>query len=290
MRREFASIIIGFGFGVVFLILPYWIPGLPNWMIYLGLGIGALFIVVGFAVFFWKSTKQDATQVHSTRYENSPTTGRDHFGDIVYGNKLVNTQKETENFAPAKSKTEKIKAHIVFEEFPQNTGVVPYLSLKLFNHEQDDIEKCYGTLLELENLYTPTVTIPILEMVNPNGKFLSWGGGSPSEHVTIPRGDGVHPGVKVLNIAKGGLDVVFLFHGHESNFHGMNFRAKIKIDGEINGNPIESLVTEFCFKYGTNTYSTRNAEPEIGKKQRIVIVTSDIKSRFSFEDCDKIWK
>jgi len=259
---------------------------MPNWLIYSGLGVGALFVVIGFAMFFWKPSRRDATQTSSIRYKNSPVTKREHFGDIVYGNKVVNAQKETENFAL----TGKVKAHIVFEEFPQNMGTLPYLSLKLYNHEQNEIEKCYGTLLELENLYTPTVTIPILEIVNPNNKFLSWGGGSPSEQVTIPRGDGVHPGVKVLNIAKGGADVVFLFHGHESNYHGMNFRAKIKIDGEINGNQIESIVAEFCFKYGINTYSTRNTVPKIGEKRRIVIVASDIKSRFSFEDCDKIWK
>lgn len=181
------------------------------------------------------------------------------------------------------------KVNLTFEEYIQNTSAVPYLSYKVLNHELFDIEKCYVTLLELENLYTPTVTLPILETVNPNNKFLSWGGGSNTEHVTIPRSDGIHPGTKVLNIAKGAGDVVFLFHGHESNYHGSNFRAKIKIDGEVDGIPIQSIGVEFCFKYGVNHYTTRQKEPEIGEKQRITIVVTDIKSRFAFEDCDKIW-
>jgi hypothetical protein len=108
--------------------------------------------------------------------------------------------------------------------------------------------------------------------------------------VTIPRSDGVHHGVKILNLAKGGADVVFVFHGYEPNYHGSNFRAKIKIDGEVGGIPIESIVTEFCFRFGPTVYSTRNREPEIGEKQKITIVVSDITSRFAFEDCEKIWQ
>jgi hypothetical protein len=185
---------------------------------------------------------------------------------------------------------ERVEVDLRFEEFAQNTNSIPHLSFKIINHELFDIENCYGTLLELENLYTPTNTIPILETVNPNNKFLSWGGGSISERVTIPRSDGVHHGVKILNIAKGGADVVFVFHGHELNFHGANFRAKIKIDGEVDGTPIQSIGAEFCFKYGVNHYTTRQREPEIGEKQKITIVVTDIKSRFAFEDCDKIWE
>lgn len=47
------------------------------------------------------------------------------------------------------------KVNLRFEEFPQNMGFVPHLSLKLHNHELFDIENCYATLLELEHLYTP---------------------------------------------------------------------------------------------------------------------------------------
>jgi hypothetical protein len=57
---------------------------------------------------------------------------------------------------------ERVKVDLRFEEFPQNATNVPYLSFKIHNHELFDIERCYGTLLELENLYTPTVTLPIL--------------------------------------------------------------------------------------------------------------------------------
>lgn len=183
------------------------------------------------------------------------------------------------------------KARLVLEEFPQNTGFVPHLSLKICNHELFDIEHCYGTLLELENLYKPTVTIPILETVNPNNKFLSWGGGSETEQVTIPRSDGKSPGVKILNIANCmGNDVVFLFHGHEHKYHGGNFRAKIRIDGKVGDTPIKTVTTEFCFKFGPTVYTSRNREPDIGEKQKIIIVASQGKSSFTFEDCDKIWE
>ena len=183
------------------------------------------------------------------------------------------------------------KVNLRLEEFPQNMGFVPHLSLKIYNHELFDIESCYGTLLELEHLYTPTVTLPILETVNPNNKSLSWGGGSETEYVTIPRSDGKNPGVKILNIANCmGNDVVFLFHGHEHKYHGGNYRAKIKIDGKVGDTPIKAVTKEFCFKFGPTVYTSRNREPEIGEKQKIIIVASQGKSSFAFEDCDKMWE
>lgn len=59
MRREFASIIIGIGFTIVSVILPYWIPSMSSWIIYSGLGVGVFFIVLGFSMFFWKPKKQE---------------------------------------------------------------------------------------------------------------------------------------------------------------------------------------------------------------------------------------
>lgn len=135
------------------------------------------------------------------------------------------------------------------------------------------------------------MTLPILEIVNPNNKFLSWGGGSDTERVTIPKSDGKNHGVKILNIANcAGSDVVFLFHRHQHRYHGGNYRAKIKIDGQVGETKIKTITTEFCFKFGGHVYTSRNREPEIGEKQRIHIVVSQGSSSFSFEDCDKIWK
>jgi hypothetical protein len=181
---------------------------------------------------------------------------------------------------------------IKIENFPQNDSPIPHLSLKIVNLEKFDLDNCYATLLELQHFYNPTTTLDILEQVNPNNKFLSWGGGSPSEQISIPRSDGVNHGYKVLNIAKGaGNGIVFLFHGHEHNYQmAGSFRARIKIDGKIDGVPAETINTEFCFKFGTNITSSRRKDPELGEKQRIVIVPSQIQHRFMFEDCDKIWE
>lgn len=97
MRREFASIVIGTGFTIVSVILPYWIPEMPNWIIYSGLGVGAVFIVWGFAMFFWKPKKQEALQTSGNCHEKSPVTGRDNFGDITYGNKISDSIKDVSN-------------------------------------------------------------------------------------------------------------------------------------------------------------------------------------------------
>lgn len=97
MRREFASIIVGIGFTIVSVVLPYWIPSMSNLIIYSGVGIGAFFIVLGFAMFFWKPKKQEALQASGNRYENSPVTGRDNFGDITYGDKISDSIKDVSN-------------------------------------------------------------------------------------------------------------------------------------------------------------------------------------------------
>ena len=74
MRREFASIIIGIGFTIVSVILPYWIPSMSSWIIYSGLSVGAFFIDLGFSMFFWKPKKQEVqTSVSSsTEQDNAP--------------------------------------------------------------------------------------------------------------------------------------------------------------------------------------------------------------------------
>ena len=59
MRRELSTLIIEIGFGVVFLVLPYWIPDMQDWMIYSSTGFGVILILVGIVMFFWKPKKQD---------------------------------------------------------------------------------------------------------------------------------------------------------------------------------------------------------------------------------------
>lgn len=88
MRREFAAIVIGIGFTIVSIILPYWIPNMPDWIIYSGLGIGVVFVLIGFAMFFWKPKTQELL-TSGSRYQKSPHTEGDHIGDIIYGDKIT---------------------------------------------------------------------------------------------------------------------------------------------------------------------------------------------------------
>ncbi len=183
-----------------------------------------------------------------------------------------------------------VKVNLNIEEFPQNNSPVPHLSFKLINHENVDIENCYGTLLGLWHNYTPNQILDINEDVNPNNKSLSWGGGSDTERITLPRSDGVNHGVRVLNICKSAANgVMFLFHGHEHNYpQGGIFRAKIKIDGQVGGTPIQSIGAEFCFNYGIHGTITRQSGLKDNVRQRIIIQTSSINSFFTFEDCDQL--
>ncbi len=167
------------------------------------------------------------------------------------------------------------------EEYAQRTQTEPYISLKVFNDADTDLTECYVKLVDLEHFYNPETTLPILEQVNPNNQRLSWGGGSPTEYVTISRGD-----FKVLNICKStSMGLVFLFHGHEKSYVGHGrFMARIEIHGCLGGKPIMPIVKEFCFLYGYSAHAERQVEPVVGIRQPITIVVSSAEP-LDFADC-----
>lgn len=140
-----------------------------------------------------------------------------------------------------------IGSNIEVVEYIQRDSNSPYVSLEIVNHEKFDLVECYGTLMEVENYYTLKTKINILDEVNPNRKLLSWGGGSPTESITIPR----NHGRKILNIAtltsNGGF--VFLFHGWQSGQKSVGkYRVVVEINGKIDEVPIKPIKYIGCFK------------------------------------------
>lgn len=152
MRREFASIIIGIGFTIVSVILPYWIPSMSKLIIYSGLGIGAFFIILGFAMFFWKPKREGVLQASGNRYKESPHTEGNHHGDIVYGNKIVNEKKEKENAPSFEIDLEKLRlAKGGFVNYPENkyhnVSTEEY-TFTVVNETGQDLRKCFVLLDE----------------------------------------------------------------------------------------------------------------------------------------------
>ena len=102
--REFGSLLIEIGFGVVFFFLPSWFPNMPDWMIYSSPYIGGALILVGIVMFFWKSKKkveiQEATPANNSgisiqRAENSPVVQASSGGFASAGDIHL-----TQNFFP----------------------------------------------------------------------------------------------------------------------------------------------------------------------------------------------
>lgn len=180
---------------------------------------------------------------------------------------------------------DEINARIRIEEYPQNAGAEPHLSLRIFNDEKFDLSRCFATLLDLKHFYNPKTIIPIKDEVNPNSLSMSWGsgGGSDNEYVTISR----NGKDRVLNICKStGVGLVFLFHGHEKHYsaHG-KFMARVEINGYLGDKPIQPIQCGFCFEYGTQVSTERRIESGIGERQPIRIVASSSKAMFTFVDC-----
>jgi len=129
-------------------------------------------------------------------------------------------------------------AKITMEEKIQ--GTEPYASLVVRNDEAVDLISCFGTLKKLEHYYNPSTILPILDEINPNKNLLSWGGGSPSEYVSIPR----NSGEKVLNLAKviGGR-LSFIFYGQESHQHSPGiYHIVVEMNGLIEDTPIQPII------------------------------------------------
>lgn len=140
----------------------------------------------------------------------------------------------------------KPKADIL--EYIQDSSSPRHISLRIINHEKDDLTECRARLIFIEQHYNPTTTIPLLDEVNPNALLMSWGGGSKGQPIIIPGNDGE----RVLNIGHEGMGgrLVFLFDDWKSDpqLANVKYRVKIKIDGKINGESFKALEYEGCFR------------------------------------------
>lgn len=137
-----------------------------------------------------------------------------------------------------------------------NANILPYIqtnshpqhiSLKIENHEKEDLIDCRASMTLAEQVVDHSTDI--LSYINPNDLLMSWGGGSKTEYVTIPGDDGS----KVLNIAyvdpKDG-ELVFLFFGWESHplKANLNYHISIKIDGKLDDERFKPLKYDGCIR------------------------------------------
>lgn len=183
------------------------------------------------------------------------------------------------------------RANVEIVEYIQSNTDSPYVSLEIINHEKSDLTECYGTLVLIENYYTPETKLNIFDEVNPNRKLLSWGGGSTTEYVAIPR----NHGRKILNIAKltdnGGF--VFLFHGWQSGQKSVGkYHVVVDINGKIDNVPIRTVRYVGCFRsenYITPLVPVKSGH--IGKDgelsvERVVTYGGNPATKLDFVKCD----
>lgn len=140
-----------------------------------------------------------------------------------------------------------ISSNIEIVEYIQKNSNPLYVSLEIVNFENSDLTECYGTLVEIEQFYSIETKINIHDEVNPNRRLLSWGAGSDTEYVKIPR----NHGRKVLNIAtmteNGGF--IFWFHDWRSERKSVGkYHVVIEINGKIDDIPIRAIRYDGCFR------------------------------------------
>ena len=173
-------------------------------------------------------------------------------------------------------------------DYLQEFSVPKYFSLKIVNNFSEDMTDCVATMTFARQHYNPNTTIELLELINPNGLPMSWGGGGKREGVTIPR-DG---GTKVLNIAysSDGGRIVFVFDDWkaEQQLANVKYHVSIKIEGRLEGEPFRSIKHEACFR--AVNYITAPAMIESYRNDEFVRsrqIGGEPATRFEFLDCDK---
>jgi hypothetical protein len=139
-----------------------------------------------------------------------------------------------------------IKSNVELIEYIQKHNLPKYVSLEVLNHENTDLLKCYGTLITLELYYSKQTKINLLDEVNPNRRLMSWGAGSESEYVIIPRNNGR----KILNIASltGNGGFIFHFHNWQSSPNMVGrYHIIIEVNGLIDDIPIKPIIYDGDF-------------------------------------------
>jgi len=146
-----------------------------------------------------------------------------------------------------KEQTEKIKdlsaaaakIEIDFELFPRYTD--GYASIKVHNRDGNDITDCTLSLLDAQKV-DESKTESILDKVNPDNAYISWGGGNTKKGTIIGKS------VSTFNLAKCNGDT-FLFlldNGSEQPLTSGLYKFKIAIDGKVNEKKINRK-SKTCF-------------------------------------------
>jgi hypothetical protein len=129
--------------------------------------------------------------------------------------------------------------NIDFELFPRYAD--GYASIKVYNRESDDITDCTLSLLDALSI-TDDKTESILDKVNPDNAYISWGGGNTKKGTIIGKN------VATFNLAKcNGDNFLFLLdNGSERPLALGLHKFKIAIDGKVNGKKIKRK-SKTCF-------------------------------------------
>jgi hypothetical protein len=130
-------------------------------------------------------------------------------------------------------------AKIDFELFPRCSD--GYASIKIHNQEDDDIDEGTLSLLSATRIIGEKAE-SILDRINPDSAYISWGGGNTKKGTIIGKS------VATFNLALHNKDnfLFLLDNGSKQPVEPGLYKLKVAIDGKINGKKIKRK-TKTCF-------------------------------------------
>jgi hypothetical protein len=129
-----------------------------------------------------------------------------------------------------------------FELFPRYFD--GYASIKVHNQESDDIEECTLSLLSAIKI-NGEKTESILDRINPDNVYISWGGGYSKKGTIIGKS------AATFNLALHNEDnfLFLLDNGNKQLVEPGLYKLKVAIDGKKNGKKIKRKTKTFFLEY-----------------------------------------
>jgi hypothetical protein len=137
---------------------------------------------------------------------------------------------------------EAAKIKMDFESFPRYAD--GYASIKVHNRDVNDLTGCTLSLLDAQ-IITTNKTESILDKVNPDNAYISWGGGNTKKGTIIGKS------ASTFNLAKCNGDT-FLFlldNGCEQSLRPGLYKFKIAIDGKVDKKKFKRKNITFFVEY-----------------------------------------
>jgi len=128
---------------------------------------------------------------------------------------------------------------INFEMFPRDFD--GFASIKVHNQESEEINECTLSLLNAKRIVDDK-TESILDIINPDSAYISWGGGNSKKGTIIGKS------VATFNLATHNKDdfLILLDNGSKQPLAPGLYKLEIAIDGKINGKKFKRK-SKWCF-------------------------------------------